>query len=84
MLRIALLATGWLLIAASPIVGVVPGPGGIFVFAGGLVLVLQNSIWAKRQFVGICRRWPRFGVYADRALRRDTVRRREWDAARAR
>ena len=32
--RIALLGAGWLLMAVSPVVGVIPGPGGIFVFGG--------------------------------------------------
>ncbi|WP_262503925.1 MULTISPECIES: hypothetical protein [unclassified Sphingosinithalassobacter] len=73
------------LILAAPIVGVIPGPGGIFVFAAGLVLVLQNSRWARRHFVRAKRRWPRFGALADRALRRRSARRRrlrQRDAAR--
>ena len=31
------LALGVLLIIVSPIIGAIPGPGGMFVFAGGLV-----------------------------------------------
>jgi hypothetical protein len=75
--RTLLVITGALVIAASPLVGVIPGPGGIFVFAAGLVLVLQNSNWAKRNFAGAKRRWPRFGHYADMALRRQSFRRRQ-------
>ena len=75
--RITLLVTGLLLIAATPLVGIIPGPGGIFVFAAGLVLVLQNSKWARGHFVRLKRRWPRFGHYADMALRRRSFRRRQ-------
>jgi len=81
LLRLLLLATGLLLIAGAPVVGVLPGPGGIFVFAAGLVLVLQNSAWARKHFARIKRRWPRFGALADRALRRRSERRRRLRAA---
>ena len=62
--------------SGTPLVGVIPGPGGIFVFAGGLALMLQNSRWAKRQFVHGKRRWPKMGHYADLGLRRASARRR--------
>ncbi len=75
--RTLLFVTGLLLIAISPLVGAIPGPGGIFVFAAGLVLVLQNSRWARRRFARLKRRWPRFGHYADMALRRRSFRRRQ-------
>lgn len=74
--RTALFVTGVLVIAVSPLVGILPGPGGIFVFAAGLVLVLRNSAWAQRAFCRAKRRWPRFGHYADLALRRRSARRR--------
>jgi hypothetical protein len=41
-------AFGVLLMIASIPVGALPGPGGIFVFAAGLALVLKTSMWAKR------------------------------------
>lgn len=75
--RIALLVTGFLLIIATPLVGIIPGPGGIFVFAAGLVLVLQNSKWARKRFARLKQRWPRFGHYSDMALRRRSFRRRQ-------
>lgn len=71
------------MIAVSPLVGILPGPGGIFVFAAGLVLVLQNSLWAQKRFCRAKRRWPRFGHYADRALRRRSARRRRLRAQEA-
>lgn len=75
--RLALLVLGVLVIVAAPIIGAIPGPGGLFVFAAGLVLVLQNSKWARRNFARWKRRWPRFGHYADMALRRRSFRRRQ-------
>jgi len=83
LVRIGLLVTGILLIAVTPLVGIIPGPGGIFVFAAGLVLVLQNSNWARGRFVRLKRRWPRFGHYADMALRRRSFRRRQQRAKEA-
>ena len=68
--RVAWLALGVLLIAVSPIVGVIPGPGGIFVFAAGLALLIRNSSRAKRHYVVMKRRWPKLGHAADKAMRR--------------
>jgi hypothetical protein len=75
-IRIFLLCLGWLLIALTPVVGPIPGPGGIIVLAGGLTLVLRNSRWARRAFTRAKRRWPRFGALADHGLRRRSARRR--------
>ena len=74
--RVPLLIGGWLLIAASPVVGVLPGPGGIFVFAAGVILLLRNSAWARRRYVAFKRRWPKVGHHCDRAMRRPSARRR--------
>ncbi len=68
--RMALMALGWLLIAVSPLIGIIPGPGGIFVFAAGVVLLIRNSCWAKRRYVMVKRRWPRLGRHADKVMRR--------------
>ena len=76
LIRIALILAGVFLILLTPIVGPIPGPGGIIVFAGGLVLILQNSEGARKHFVRAKRRWPRLGHYADMALRRRSFRRR--------
>lgn len=75
-LRYGLLGVGWLLIASTPFVGVLPGPGGVVVFALGAGLVLKNSLWAKRRYVRLKRRWPRHGAWADWGLRRASARRR--------
>lgn len=76
--RIGLLITGIVLLCiVTPLIGPIPGPGGIVTFAAGLTLILQNSNWARGRFVRLKRRWPRFGHYADMALRRRSFRRRQ-------
>ncbi len=68
--RLCLFVLGVVLIVASPVVGVIPGPGGIIVFALGLALALKNSLWAKKQYVRLKRRWPMLGHFADKGLGR--------------
>ena len=75
-LRTALTGVGLALVILSPVVGIIPGPGGIPVFAAGLALMLRNSDGAKRAFVRAKRRWPRIGHYADLGLRRPSAKRR--------
>ena len=87
LIRAMLVGLGALLILVTPLVGIIPGPGGIFVFAAGLVLILQNANWARKRFAKLKRRYPRFGHYSDMALRRRSFRRRQQrarDAALAR
>ena len=74
--RAGQLSAGVLLILAAGVVGPLPGPGGIFLFAGGLVLVLRNSRWAQVQFARAKRRWPRLGQAVDLAMRRPSALRR--------
>ena len=76
-LRQGLFFLGCLLIIIAPLVGAIPGPGGVFVFAAGLALVLRNSEWAKRQYVKFKRRHPNKGRWADWGMRRLSARRRE-------
>lgn len=75
--RTCLLALGVLLIVSAPIVGLLPGPGGIIVLAAGLTLALRNSEWAKRQYVRFKRKHPRKGAWTDWGMRRQSARRRE-------
>jgi hypothetical protein len=74
--RLALLGLGWLLIAAAPVVGVFPGPGGLLVAAAGVALLLKHSAWAKRAYVRAKRRWPRSGHRLDCLMRRASALRR--------
>jgi hypothetical protein len=77
LVRQGLCLLGCLLMLVSPLVGAIPGPGGIFVFAAGLGLVLKYSGWAKRMYVRFKRRHPRKGRWADWGMRRASARRRE-------
>jgi hypothetical protein len=70
-------AVGVVLIFLSPVAGIIPGPGGIFVFAIGLAMVLKTSMWAKRHYVRFKAWQPKFGRWADWGLRRRSARRRE-------
>ena len=74
--RTGLFVLGCALVAVSPAVGVIPGPGGLIVFAAGVALMLKTSLWAKRQFVYVNRRWPKVGNALNRGLRRPSARRR--------
>jgi hypothetical protein len=71
-----LLVLGWIMVLLTPAVGIIPGPGGVFVFAAGVALILKNSFWAKRRFAALERRSPRFERYANKALRRPSAKRR--------
>lgn len=83
-LRTALFLTGAILVAITPLVALLPGPGGVFTFAGGMALMLRNSAWAKRVFARFKRGWPRLGDWADWGLRRASAeRRRKRDRAAA-
>jgi hypothetical protein len=64
------MALGWLLMVLAPLVGILPGPGGIFVFATGAALLIRHSCWAKRRYVQLKKRWPRLGRLTDKAMRR--------------
>ena len=74
--RTVLFVVGIALMTLSPVVGVIPGPGGLFVFAAGLGLTLKYSRWAKRRYVGFKRRWPKQGAWVDWGLRRPSAKRR--------
>ena len=68
--RLCWMALGWTLIVLSPFAGPIPGPTGIPLFAAGVALLVRNSTWAKRRYVGLKRRWPKLGRLTDQALRR--------------
>ena len=68
--RLHLVVLGPALIVVSPIVGLLPGPGSVFVLAAGMGLSLRHIKVAKRTYVRIKRRWPRVGELSDMGLRR--------------
>ena len=70
------LAIGLVLMGASPLATPLPGPGGLMMFAGGLSLTLRNSAKARRLFARRMKQYPRTGALLDRALRRESAKRR--------
>jgi hypothetical protein len=79
-----LFAIGVLLLVVSPLVGAIPGPGGIIVAGIGLALILKTSVWARRRYVLFTRWRPKLfgrrfwpGRWTDLALRRRSALRRE-------
>lgn len=74
--RFALFLLGCLLLVLTPIIGLLPGPGGIILFPIGMALTLQNSIWAKRIYGRFKRRHPRYAAWSDRLMRRPSALRR--------
>jgi hypothetical protein len=75
-MRIAQLTLGGVLILAAGVIAPLPGPGGIFFFAGGMVLILRNSRAAQVRFARAKRRWPRIGGMVDVTMRRQSALRR--------
>jgi len=72
-----LFAVGVVLLIVSPLVGAIPGPGGVIVAGIGLALILKTSMWAKRRYVKFKRWKPKAGRWADWALRRRSAARRD-------
>jgi Putative transmembrane protein (PGPGW) len=68
---------GVLLVIAGFLIAPIPGPGGIFLIAPGLALILKTSMWAKRHYVRVKRWQPKAGRWMDWALRRPSHQRRE-------
>lgn len=79
-MRMLQVGVGAILVIFGPLIlgPTTPGPFGTLAFAGGLVLMLRNSRWARRRYVILKRRHPKFGHYAEIALRR---RRKRVEAA---
>src|SRR3954451_11315874 len=73
----SMFAAGLLLIVAGLMIAPLPGPGGIFLIAPGVALILKTSMWAKRHYVRVKRWQPRAGRWMDWALRRPSHQRRE-------
>ena len=78
-----LFGVGVLLLIVSPLVGIIPGPGGVVVAGIGLALVLKTSMWAKRRYARVKKVRVKFrgshfvlGDWTDWALRRRSARRR--------
>lgn len=70
-------ALGVLLIIGGIIIAPIPGPGGVFLIAPGVALILKTSMWAKRRYVRFKRWQPKAGRWADWGLQRRSAKRRE-------
>jgi hypothetical protein len=75
-MRVAQLSLGGVLIVGAGVMGPLPGPGGVFLFAGGMILILRNSQRARLKWARLKRRWPRTGHMVDRVMRRPSALRR--------
>ena len=73
----SMFGAGIVLLIVSPLVGAIPGPGGVIVAGIGLALVLKTSMWAKRRYVKFKRWQPKAGRWTDWALRRRSAARRD-------
>ena len=69
--RWGLVLLGLLIVLAGILIAPLPGPGGIPVIVVGLMIVLRNSFYMRRQFVKIQRAHPKLIFPIRRLLRRD-------------
>lgn len=69
--RWALMTLGVVLVLAGIAIAPLPGPGGLPVIVIGLMIILRNSYWAKRQFVRYQRAHPKTLFPIRRLLRRE-------------
>ncbi len=63
-----LIALGFVLIAAGVVLIIIPGH--YFLVVLGLILVLRNAFWARRQFIHLKRRHPNWVMPIRKLLRR--------------
>jgi hypothetical protein len=69
--RFALLTVGWILLVVGLVGSVLPGHIGVPLLIVGLIIVLRSSRPARRLFIGLQRRHPRFFFPIRRLLRRE-------------
>jgi hypothetical protein len=69
--RLLYLAGAWVMIAGGLVLALLPGHLGVPLVAIGLIVVLRNSYKARRQFIHLQRRHPRFVFPVRRLIRRE-------------
>ena len=69
-MRGVLIGLGLMLVVLGFLMAPLPGPLGVPVTVAGLILVLRNSVWAKRRFVQMQRRHPNVVAFNHRRLAR--------------
>ena len=67
--KVAVIAAGSVLMVGGVLIAPLPGPFGLPISAVGLMLILKNSYWAKRQFIRVQYARPGW-VYPVRRLMR--------------
>lgn len=68
--RLALMALGGLTLIAGVLIAPLPGPFGLPIAVVGLMLILRNSYWAKRQFIRLQQARPNWVFPFRRLMRR--------------
>ncbi len=74
--RWVMIIIGWALMIAAPLIGWLPGPGGLVLFPLGLAILIKNSAWAKRFYTRASKRYPDYGRWANWAMRRKRFKER--------
>ena len=69
--RLVMALLGGAIVAVGIVMAPLPGPFGVPVMVVGLMILLRSSFWAKRAFVKLQRRHPRFVFPLRRLLRRE-------------
>ena len=67
----ALIAVGLLIMLLGVLIAPLPGPFGLPISAVGLMIVLKNSFWAKRQFIRMQYARPGWVYPVRRLIRRE-------------
>lgn len=69
-IRLAFMALGVLLVLLGILIAPLPGPFGLPVAVVGMVVILRNSYWAKRQFIRAQQARPKVFYPFRRLMRR--------------
>jgi hypothetical protein len=69
-LRLALMVVGACLVLLGILIAPLPGPFGLPISVVGMVVILRNSYWAKRQFIRAQHARPKFFYPFRRLMRR--------------
>lgn len=70
-LRFGLILVGVVIMVTGFAIAPLPGPFGLPVAVVGLMIVMRNSMWAKRRFIDAKRRWPNWVYPVRRLMRRE-------------
>jgi hypothetical protein len=69
--RGGLIVAGGAIMVTGFVIAPLPGPFGLPLAAVGLMIVLKNSMWAKRKFIRVQHRHPNFVYPVRRLMRRE-------------